>query len=104
MSHVATTSKPHLQSAPHGADHRCRSCRRQGAEALDALARHIAVETDSPDELHVAAHTARFGAVRLTWLRHGSMRVQLGGESRQRLFVVVVLEGEISVRLGGTLE
>lgn len=105
MNHLPSTA-PQLR-LPHPArdqDARRRSCRFQGSEGLEALGRHVPVETDSPDELHVAVHTARFGAVRLTWLRHGSMRVRLGGESVKRLRVLVVLEGEISLRLGGTLE
>jgi AraC-like DNA-binding protein len=93
-----------LPGASRDQEARRRSCRFQGAEGLEALGRHVPVETDSPDELHVAVHTARFGAVRLTWLRHGSMRVRMGGEPRQRLRVLVVLEGEITLRLGGTLE
>ena len=104
---MSAHSTPRLRRLPSLApevDPRRRSCRFQGAEGLEALGRHVPIQTDDPDELHVAAHTAWFGAVRLTWLRHGSMRMRLGGESRQRIRIAVVLEGEISLRLGGTLE
>ena len=98
----------------HADADRRRSYRFQGREGLAALRRCMQVSTDRPDELQAAAHSARFGAVRLIGIRHGALRARLGRggwagfrpesrgpAERSHIHVLVVLDGEVTVHVDG---